>query len=122
MQPYISNEIADQNISSESADNRRRGAAIVALQLQNSRIFSSLFWWTVIIDAAISIWLRSWWPSMICVALLALIYSAIFPLNAFRISRYGVLPEYQAAYKRLYYRDSEFKQQVDAIQRKLSDK
>lgn len=121
MQPYVSREVADKVVSIESDDDRRRGAVIVAMQLHYSTVFASLFWWLVIIGVGATIWLHSWWPVAVVVALLALIYIVLFPLTSYRISRYGVLPEYQAAYKRLYYSDPGFKAQVDAVLRHTSD-
>jgi len=42
-------------------------------------------------------------------------YYRLFVSTARDVARAGILPELQAAYKRLYYSDAEFKVQVDQL-------
>ena len=115
MQPYVSREEADRAVATDDEAARKKGMLVVAMQLDNSAIFSRFFWQLAIIGVGISIWLQSWIPIIVVVLLLVIAFTALIPLAAHRVAKTGMLPEYQAAYKRLYYKDQEFKQQVDAV-------
>lgn len=111
--PFVKPHIADQVIADDNAEQRSLGVAIVARQLANSMIFARCFWLAVVLGTGAAIWLHSWMPVILAGALLAALYFKLFVLMSRKVAREGVLPEYQAAYKRLYYTDDIFKKKVD---------
>lgn len=119
MQPFVPPEQADRAVATEGAESRRRGVLVVVMQLNNSTSFSLMFWPSCAIGIIASLWFKSWVPISIAVLFLLIMYIALIPLQARRVAKTGVLPEYQAAYKRPYYKDPQFKQQVDAVKKHL---
>lgn len=112
IQSFVPADVADRVVAADAADARERGAAVVALQIRNSRIFSIWCWLLVIISLSITGLLHSWLPIVISAVLLTMLYIYLFVVMAYKIARTGMLQEYQAAYKRLYYRDQEFQRRV----------
>lgn len=112
---FIAPDIADRVIASDDADARARGASVVALQIHNSMIFSRWVWLMVVGGIGFAIWLNSWFPVIFSAVYLAYEYFDKIVLMSRLVARGGMLVEYQAAYKRLYYRDKEFKRQVDEM-------
>ena len=114
-QPFVKPDIADRIVSEDDAGTRHRGALVVALQLDNSAAFASLAVWSSIIGGGLALWLHSWTPVLVVVAFLAFMFYKLIFATSREVSRTGILPEYQAAYKRLYYSDASFKKQVDDL-------
>lgn len=112
---FVKPHVADQVIAGDDADQRNRGAAIVAWQLDNSAVFARCFWIATILAGGMALWFRSWLPVAVALPLLGAIYFRLIVSMTRSVAREGVLPEYQAAYKRLYYRDIAFKKQVDDL-------
>lgn len=112
IQSFVPADVADRVVAADTADARERGAAVVALQIRNSRIFSIWCWLLVTISLSITGLLHSWLPIVISTVLLTMLYIYLFVVMAYKIARTGMLQEYQAAYKRLYYRDQEFQRRV----------
>jgi len=112
---FVEPHIADQVIAGDDATQRANGALIVNLQLSNSAAFAAAFWIAVVLSGGAALLLRSWMPFAVAGLLLAALYFKLIFLMSRQVMREGVLPEYQAAYKRLYYSDAAFKKQVDDL-------
>lgn len=113
--PIVKPHIADKVIASDSAAMRAKGAAIVAKQLENSATFKRYFWIAVVLCGGASLWLRSWVTIVVAALLLGVLYTKLIAFMGFKFMRDGERLEYQAAYKRLYYSDPEFRKQVDDL-------
>ena len=113
--PYVRPEIADRVIASDDEVMRLRGANIVALQLNQSAVFSRFARILAVIACSLALWLHSWLPVIVTALVLVALYYRLIVSASHFVTRSGTLPEYQIAYKRLYYKDVAFKRQVDDL-------
>jgi len=113
--PFISPDVADRLVREDDAEARNRGALVVALQLDHSSAFVLVAVVCIAVGAIAAWWLSSWVPALVAGAVAAFMYYRLFVSTARDVARAGILPELQAAYKRLYYSDAEFKVQVDQL-------
>ncbi len=88
---------------------------VVALQLDHSMAFVSVALVSVVVGAGSALWLNSWVPVIVVAVFMAFVYYKLFVSAAREVEKAGILPELQAAYKRLYYADAGFKKQVDDL-------
>ncbi|MFZ4535942.1 hypothetical protein [Propionivibrio sp.] len=116
--PFVPSDIADRLVREDDEEARKRGALAVALQLDHSMSFVSLATGCALIGGATAFSFGSWTPVIIAVAFAALMYYTLFVSTARQVAQAGIQPELQAAYKRLYYSDAGFKNQVDALRAK----
>jgi hypothetical protein len=114
-QPFVPPDIADRMVSNDDIGARAQGAKVVAIQIRNSLIFSRWLWFIAVVSVGSAVWLRWWIPIVFGVVFLALKYFNLIFMMSLRVTRSGMLPEYQGAYKRLYYRDLQFKSEVDQL-------
>ena len=112
---YVRPEIADRVIAGDDEVMRLRGARIVALQLNQSAVFSRFARILAVIACSLALWLHSWLPVIVTALVLVALYYRLIVSASHFVTRSGTLPEYQIAYKRLYYKDTAFKQQVDDL-------
>ena len=113
--PFISSDIADRLVQEDDTDARARGATIVALQLDHSMAFVSVLVVSMVVGGSSALWLNSWTAVIVAVVFVAFMYYRLFISTAREVAQAGILPELQAAYKRLYYADAGFKKQVDDL-------
>jgi len=115
IQRFLRPGVADQVVADDNSAMRAQGAAVVALQLKNSSAFSNLVWYSAVLGGGVALWLKSWIPIISAAVILAAAFYRLIISMARKVEKAGILLDYQAAYKRLYYNDAEFKRQVDDL-------
>lgn len=113
--PFIPSDVADRLIQEDDAEARARGAMVVALQLDHSIAFVQVLVGSMVVGGGSALWLHSWNAVIYAVVFVAFIYYRLFISTGREVAKAGILPELQAAYKRLYYVDATFKKQVDDL-------
>lgn len=88
---------------------------VVALQLDHSIAFVQMLVGSMVVGGGFALWLHSWNAVIYAVVFVAFIYYRLFISTGRKVAKAGILPELQAAYKRLYYVDATFKKQVDDL-------
>ena len=113
--PFVPSNVADRLVREAGVEERRRGSLLVALQLDHSMTFVMVALVCGVVGGAVALWHSSWTPAIVAVVFATFMYYKLFVSTAREVAQAGILPELQAAYKRLYYSDADFKKQVDDL-------